>query len=287
MKAVLNYVASINYHCTQGTEAWFSARAGHITASNFESVCTLAGGLTAQQQAYVDAKRAGCSDAQAMAMAGYKAAPRADGITRALNGERVGDFSDSAKNYAFRLAVERVSKSPLDADGFNMWQAERGIILEADARRIHCNRTGLIVEPVGFVGTTDGKFGCSADGFIDEDAGAEYKCYLDPVKLRAILLERNVSAVRFQCQGNMWLTGRLWWDFALYCPALASIGLELQLFRIERDEAFISDMVPKLQAFDQFVCGYEQQLRVEGMRAMAANTEDFPILLRADEAVAA
>lgn len=287
MSTTRNFVHARNYYCTQGTEDWHKARAGHITASHFESVCTLAGGLTDQQQTFVTAMRAGRTDREAMEIAGYKAMPRAEGITLALQGKQVGDYSDAAKNYAFRLAIERIANAPLDVDGFSPWQAERGVILEADARRIHCNRTGLLVEPVGFVGTLDGKFGCSADGFIDEDAGAEYKCYLDPAKLRAILLEQDTAAVRYQCQGNMWLTGRAWWDFALYCPALAAIGLELQLYRIERDEEFISDMVPKLQAFDSFVENYVQRLRVEGMRAMAANAEEFPILMRAPELLAA
>ena len=205
----------------------------------------------------------------------------------AKSGKNKGGYGDTARKYAMRLAIERISKAPLNVDGFNVWQAERGQILEADARRHHSNRTGLLIEPVGFVGTVDGKFGCSADGFIDDDAGAEYKCYLDPTKLHNILIEKDIAAVRFQCQGNMWLTERAWWDFALYCPALAAIGLDLQLFRIERDEAFISDMVPKLHAFDRLVESYQAQLRVEGMRAMAASSDDFPIHVRAPELEAA
>ena len=39
----------------------------------------------------------------------------------------------------------------------------------------HEIQTGLVVTQVGLVKTDDGIFGASADGFIGEDGGSEYK----------------------------------------------------------------------------------------------------------------
>src|SRR5690606_922982 len=103
-----------------------------------------------------------------------------------------GDYGDKAKNYAFRLAIERISKTPLD-EGFETWQMARGHELEPAARMAHEVRHGVLVEEVGFITTDDGKFGASADGFIDDDEGAEYKCFVSPEKLRAIYLTGDTS----------------------------------------------------------------------------------------------
>ena len=92
-------------NCIQGSPEWHQARAGVVTASMFAEVRKRVGGLTDQQATYVEAIRSGMSDAEARVVAGYKTAPRASAISKALAGEPVGDFSDVAKSYAFRLAV--------------------------------------------------------------------------------------------------------------------------------------------------------------------------------------
>ena len=76
--------------CEQGSEAWLSARAGVITASMFKVARQRTGGLTEQQQAYFNAIKSGKSDADALAVAGYKAKPKAAAIQAALEGRKVG-----------------------------------------------------------------------------------------------------------------------------------------------------------------------------------------------------
>src|ERR1051326_347485 len=115
--------------CAQGSEEWHSARAGVITASMFSAVRKKVNCLTEQQAAYVAAVNGGMSQKDAAMHAGYKAIPKAEGITKALDGEKVGDWSDAAKDYAFRLAIERISGKPLD-EGFETWSMKRGHELE-------------------------------------------------------------------------------------------------------------------------------------------------------------
>ena len=116
-------------HCKQGDELWHQSRAGVITASNFHLV------------------RAGA---------------------RLKTGANKGDYNEKAKNYAFRLAIERISGQPLD-EGFETWAMARGHELEEAARIEHESHAGILVDLAGFVLTDDGKYGASADGLIDDD----------------------------------------------------------------------------------------------------------------------
>src|SRR5690606_8554920 len=101
-------------NCEQGSLDWHRARAGAVTASMFAEVRKRVNGLNDQQAAYVEAIKGGADAAEAQKVAGYKMPPRAEVVKRALAGEKVGEFSDAAKDYAFRLAVERISGEPLD-----------------------------------------------------------------------------------------------------------------------------------------------------------------------------
>lgn len=247
--------------CAQGSPEWHSARAGCITASMFAEVRKRVNGLNDQQQTYVDAIKGGASEAEAMTAAGYKSAPRAEAVKRSLAGEKVGDFSDAAKDYAFRLAVERISGEPLDEGGFSTFAMRRGQELEQDARDAHSFGSEVVVRTAGFVVTEDNKFGASADGLIGEDGGAEYKCLIDPARIREILLDGNIAEFMDQVQGGLWITGRKWWHFCLYCPALAQVGKALTVFEVPRDDAYIEAMELDLVEFDRLVCKYEAALR--------------------------
>lgn len=264
----------IEYHAPQGSAEWKKARAGCVTASNFSMIRAMVGGLTEQQALYVEAIKLGASQANAMAAAGYKSKPRASAIDRALAGERVADFSDAAKNYAFRLAIERISGVPLD-EGYETWAMERGHELEPRARAKHEDLVDDMVREVGFVTDDSGWFGGSADGFrMSNENGCEYKCFISPEKLRPILLDGDTSTVIDQCQGGMWLTGAKAWEFGLYCPALEPVGRDFTLIVIERDDAYIEAMEADLLAFRALVMQYEAQLR--GGRVSAPQASDAP-----------
>lgn len=249
-------------NCVQGSPEWHKARTGVTTASMFAECRKRVGGLTDQQAAYVEAIRAGKSETEARLIAGYKAAPRSTTIVKALAGEPVGDFSDTAKAYAFRLAVERISGQPLDEmDQFQTYSMRRGQELEPAARAAHEFVFDISVTPCGFVMTEDRKFGASADGLIGTDGGSEYKCLIDPTRIRDVILSGDISEFTDQVQGCLWLTGRAWWHFGLYVPALASIGRELTVFNVPRDDDYIDAMAADLLAFDALVCEYESALR--------------------------
>ena len=205
--------------CDQGSPEWHAARAGVITASMFKTARNLS----------------------------LKSGPN----KRSPSGECL--------NYAFRLAIERISGVPLD-EGFETWQMRRGHELEPDARREHEELSGVLVQRAGFVTTDDGIFGGSADGLIGDDGGSEYKCLVSPEGMRKVLIDGDISEFIDQIQGCMWVTGRQWWHFALYCPALKPIGQQLWMREVKRDEAYIRDMVSDLMTFRGIVDAYELEL---------------------------
>lgn len=248
--------------CDQGSEEWHRIRAGRITASMFSTIRAKVNGLDEKQKKYVEAILAGRTEASAREVAGYKAAPKAEAVQKAIDGEKVGEWSTVAQDYAFRIAVERISKEPLD-EGFQTWSMRRGHELEPRARMEHEMQSGLFVERAGFVMTEDGVFGASADGLIDPDEGSEYKCFIDPAKLRAFWIDNDPSSVMEQAQGCMWITGRKRWHICLYCPALEAVGKQLWWRVFERDDNFIEQMEIDLLEFKGLVDQYEQKLRMK------------------------
>lgn len=196
------------------------------------------------------AARAGCITASMFA----------DARAKLKSGGNKGQPTSAALDYAFRLAVERISGQPLD-EGFSTWQMKRGNELEPHARLEHELATGLIVHRAGFITTDDGIFGASADGLIGEDGGSEYKCFLAPEKLRSFHIDNDASSIMDQVQGCMWISGRKWWHVGMYCPALESVGKQLWWHEYQRDDDYIEDLEADLWQFKLLVDQYEERLR--------------------------
>jgi hypothetical protein len=252
----------IIYNDPQGTPEWKQRRCGCITASMFKVAREWVGGLDERQQRYVDLIRAGTDQKLALEAASYKSTPTSETVKRALDGETVGGPSDAAKDYAFRLACERISGVLLD-EGHQTWQMERGQELEPEARAAHEVELGVIVEQVGFIKSDDGLFGASADGFIGTHAGAEYKALVSPKGIRKIWLSDDISEFIDQVQGGMWLSKRQEWHFGMYCPALAPVGKALYLKIVQRDEDYIEALAKDLFRFQSMVAEYEKTLRLK------------------------
>jgi len=246
--------------CPQGTAEWFAARCGKITASAFADAISTVGGLTDQQAKYVAAIRAGAEPKSALVEAGYRAAPTAECVRRALAGEDTTQPSDAARRYAADLAIERISGQP-HGEPPKAWVLERGHEMEAAARMHYEARTGSFVTEAGICLTDDGVFGYSTDGLVDDDGLIEVKAPIDSTKILAMWQTGDTSEYDHQMQGGMWITGRKWTDFIMYVPDLAAVGKDLFVKRVLRDEAFIDAMVAKLANFDGLVQAYERVLR--------------------------
>lgn len=248
-------------NCEQGSDEWLQARCGVLTGSEFVTYRSRSGELTEQQAEFVGAVKSGKSQAEAAAIAGYKKAPTAEAVVRAIAGLPVGDWSGDAKNAAFKKAIERIGGQLLDG-GFENWGMRRGHELEPAARAEHEIQLGEVVHRCGFVKTDCGRFGASLDGMIGHhEGGAEYKCFASPEKLREILLTGDLTGVTDQIQGGIWVAELQWMDFCLFCPELAPCGNTLWHRRVYRDEVYIKALVADLERFDGLVQEYMAKLR--------------------------
>jgi exodeoxyribonuclease (lambda-induced) len=207
--------------CAQGTAEWYSSRCGKITASCF---------------------------ADAVSRCQKKSSAR-----------NVGDPTAVAERYAADLAIERVSGKP-HGEPVKAWVLDRGHEMEAQARMIYEARTGAFVTEAGICLTDDGTFGYSSDGLVDDDGLIEIKAPIDSAKILAMWETGDTSEYDHQMHGGLWITGRKWVDFIMYVPDLASVGKDLFVKRVYRDDAFIDAMVEQLAAFDKLVGKYEAVL---------------------------
>jgi exodeoxyribonuclease (lambda-induced) len=204
-------------HCKQGTPEWLAARAGVVTASEFE---------TARSK-----------------------------LSRASGSKKAGDPTAASDRYAAEKAIERISGKPY-GEPIKAWVLERGHELEEHARIAYEATTGEFVTESGIALTDDGLFGYSTDGLVGEDGLIEIKCPIDGSKIAAMWQTGDVSEYISQMQGGMWITGRKWCDFVMYVPDLEKVGRHRFVKRIYRDDDFIECMVDDLLQFNRTVDAY-------------------------------
>ena len=133
--------------------------------------------------------------------------------------------------------------------------------MEAAARVVYETRFGLIAQESGIVKTDDDWFGYSTDGLVDDDGLIEIKCPVDSNKIMAMFNTGDTSEYDHQIQGGMWITGRQWCDFLMYVPDLETVGNDLYVKRIYRDEQFIEKLETDLMKFRARVQMTEAMLR--------------------------
>lgn len=79
----------------------------------------------------------------------------AECVKKLKSGKSKGEHTAKAKEYAFRLAVERISGEMLAEEGFETYAMRRGREMEAEARMAHELHSGLTVDDASFVLTDD------------------------------------------------------------------------------------------------------------------------------------
>lgn len=171
-----------------------------------------------------------------------------------------GLMTSKAVLYAAQVAIERVSGEPC-GDVFNSWQMKRGQEIEPLARIAYEALTGNIASESGVVLTDDRRFGYSTDGSIEEDGELEIKCLVGAEIVIEMWRTGDMSEYMHQMQGGMFITGRKWCDFVMYCPQLEKVGKSVFYRRVMRDDKFIDDMVKELLAFERIVAANETVLR--------------------------
>lgn len=178
----------------------------------------------------------------------------------ALDTTQKGNPTAKSELYAAQVAVERISGQPCN-EGFQSWQMKRGQEQEPFGRLEYEASTGNLAIESGVALTDDRLFGFSTDGFIGQEGIIEIKSLVSAIALVKMWSTRDLSEYMHQCQGGLWITGRKWVDFVMFCPQLESIGKQLFIERISRDDNFIEQMEADLMTFAARVKLNEMELR--------------------------
>lgn len=143
------------------------------------------------------------------------------------------------RNYRARLVVERLTGKPVEY--FQTAAMRQGTEREPAARSAYEAQTGAWVNEVGFCRHDVMEAGASPDGMIGDDGGLEIKCPELATHLAYLRMAGMPPEYVAQVQGNLWITGRAWWDFASYSPDFPE-GLQLSVRRVFRDDAYIKGL---------------------------------------------
>ena len=148
--------------------------------------------------------------------------------------------------YLRRVVAERLTGKPMET--YKNKDIERGIEQEPYAKMSYEARTGLMVEEAGFIKHDTLEAGCSPDGLVGDDGGAEIKSVIPTVQLDTILAGGYPSTHKPQIQGCIWLCKRQWWDFCSFSHDMPE-RLRLYVFRVTRDDAYIVSLQAEVKVF--------------------------------------
>ena len=137
------------------------------------------------------------------------------------------------KTLVNKLVAERLTGKA--ENGYTNADMERGKELEDEARNAYELETGNTVTKVGFC-KLDEYVGSSPDGLINDDGGIEIKCFKDSSFVDYMFTGKVDTAYEWQCQFNLFVTGRKWWHYVVYNP---NFKKSLIIKRLDRDEVAI------------------------------------------------
>lgn len=169
------------------------------------------------------------------------------------------------RTYMLKLAGEILTGKPMEM--VMTRDMERGHLLEPEARDLYQLQTKNRVERIGFL--RRGPVGCSPDSLIGQDGGLEIKTKAPHLLIDIDLKGEFPEEHQEQVQGALWITGRQWWDIAIYWP-----GLPLFVKRAFRDEAYIATLAAEVDRFntelDSIVAQMRQRIELRDALPFAA-----------------
>lgn len=181
------------------------------------------------------------------------------GIPSASNFDKIvkanGEPSKQRTKYLYQLASERIKgeKTPT----YQSWQMKAGIEIEPKARLFYGLISGVEVQQVGICYQDERKlWSSSPDGLIGDDGGLEIKVAEPHVQVDRLFNGWSKTEHLQQVMGNLWITGRKWWDLISYSEGLPHI-----IIRFERDLKFFAKLKVALEDFCKELDEVEKKLR--------------------------
>lgn len=166
-----------------------------------------------------------------------------------------GTPSDQAQSYMCRLLGERLLGRSLEDMVRTKWM-QHGIDHEEEAARQFEFLSGLACEPVGFVLSKCGRWGCSPDMLIEgRNEALEIKCP-SPWKHIEYTLYGPGKDYKPQVQGQMLTGGYDAVHFFSYFP-----GMPSKVWTFERDDSFLIKLEGALILFSDNLNKIEKKVR--------------------------
>lgn len=174
--------------------------------------------------------------------------------------ERAGKITASAFRKAFmgkqtKGRRQYIEELAFQLDGGPVFTPDlpwfrHGVNDEPEAKALYQLQTGNDVDEVGFIVHPElPHVGASPDGLIGKDGGIEIKSNRSYAQFLKVKYGGVPSIYVPQVQGNMWVTGRSWWDFVSY----HKFTRQLAIVRVIRDNEYIARLSLALQELWQEV----------------------------------
>lgn len=234
----------------QGTEEWFDARRGIVTASVVGQL------ITVGPPAAVSVACPTCNARPASPC--VSAAKKVPTPIKSLHEARTAAAAtrppvyevadnETSRNLTLLLAAERVAG--WTEDTFMTGDMIRGVESEPFAREVYAENFGEVTE-IGFMRReVDGAtLGYSPDGLVGDDGLIEIKSPRAKTHLQTILADEVPAQYVPQLQAGLLVSGRKWIDFVSFVG-----GLPLYRKRVEPDPAWFDVITEAVATFERNV----------------------------------
>jgi len=175
-------------------------------------------------------------------------AERAGRVTAsALSNVMMAKTAAGYQNYMAQLICERLTGEPVET--FKSAAMDYGTETEPQARAFYELETGFDVVEVGFIPHPAlENSGASPDGLIGDDGGLEIKAPQPAKHIKNLMGGTIDKAYMLQMQWGMACTGREWWDFVSFSPALPD-EMQMHCQRVEADAELIEEITSAVTSF--------------------------------------
>ncbi len=165
----------------------------------------------------------------------------------AMNFLKTGKPSEARTKYAMELVAERMCDYA--TDHFVTPAMEYGLEMEPHAKAAYEAKTGVILEPMGFIThPTIEWFGASPDGGVDGIGLAEFKVPTPVTYVRWLANGVVPEEHKPQMLAQLACTGRTWCDFVAFNPR-AGVGPQLFMRRYEPEAEEIAKVEEMARQF--------------------------------------
>ena len=178
--------------------------------------------------------------------------PTASMFSVLLSGRKDAKDKKTRQTYMMKLAGEIITGEP--AESYTNLHMERGKVMEDEARDLYAFMSDADPVRVGFIKAFGA--GASPDSLIGDDGGLEIRTALAHIQVDRLLNGTLPPEHKAQVQGNLWVSGRKWWDFCSYSPKLPMFTL-----RVERDEEYIKEIAAGVAEFNKDLAEMVERIR--------------------------